>query len=458
VRRLPFLLLIAVFVGGSAADARHRSTDRIVFMSTRDSASGELYAMNADGTSVVRLTTNSALDTAPAWSPDGTQIVFETTRDGNSEIYVMNADGSGQRNLTNNPALDADPAWSPDGTRIVFHSTRDPDEDFEVFVMNADGSGVTQLTFNTAGDLTGDWSPDGSKIVFSSRRDGGVDEIYVMDANGANPQRLTTNSDFDYSPVWSPDGTRIAFVHGGFNAEIYVMNTAGGGQTNLSNDAPEDDVDPSWSPDGTAITWESDADLWVMDADGADKIQITSLAANRRPDWAPKRPRLTIGKAGLGAGTVTAPGIACGTDCTELYGYEASVTLTAAALSGSRFTGWGGACAGLVATCTVTMEATKLVTASFGRVVNGFLCTIVGTNRANRIVGTSKRDVICSLGGKDIVRGRGGNDVLLLGAGNDTGYGERGRDRLVGGRGKDVLVGGPGRDVCRSPGDIKLSC
>jgi TolB protein len=447
MRRLVVLLALMLLVGGSTADARHRTIDRIVFV-----RSG-LYVMNADGSGQTPLP-STGQDIRPSLSPDGTQILFERSQ----EIYVMNVDGTSLRNVTNDSAEDRDPAWSPDATRIIFRSYRDADDDSEIFVMNADGSGVTQLTFNGSEDFTGDWAPDGSKIVFSSRRDGGADEIYVMDANGANPQRLTTHPAYDYFPVWSPDGAKIAFVREAADREIYVMNAGGGPQTNLTNDAPEHDSNPSWSPDGTALAWDSDGDIWIMDSDGTDKIQLTNAGTNAEPDWGPRRPRLTIGKAGLGSGTVTAPGIDCGTDCTELYGYEATVILTAAGPTGSRFTGWGGACAGLLATCTVTMEMTKLVTASFGRVVNGFLCTIVGTNGANQIVGTAKRDVICALGGKDTVRGRGGNDVLLLGAGNDKGYGDSGRDRLVGGKGRDLLVGGRGRDICRSPGDIKLSC
>lgn len=224
---------------------------------------------------------------------------------------------------------------------------------------------------------------------------------------------------------------------------------------------------PAWSPDGTAIAWQNDNKIWVIDADGTDPLQLTTAGFDIEPDWGPRRPRLTIGKTGLGTGTVTGTGIDCGTDCTELYRYETPVTIAAVAVSGSRFTGWGGACADLTATCTVTMEATKFVTASFGRVVNGFLCTIVGTNGANRIVGTSARDVICALGGRDVVRGRGGNDVLLLGAGNDKGYGgpgndrifgQAGRDLLVGDRGRDRLNGGPGRDTCLGRGDVKRSC
>lgn len=76
---------------------------------------------------------------------------------------------------------------------------------------------------------------------------------------------------------------------------------------------------------------------------------------------------LTVTKAGTGSGTVTSSpaGINCGTDCTEPYNYGTSVTLTAAAATGSAFAGWSGACTGTATTCTVTMDAAKSVTATF---------------------------------------------------------------------------------------------
>jgi dipeptidyl aminopeptidase/acylaminoacyl peptidase len=69
--------------------------------------------MNADGSDQRRLTHTDAFNGAPRWSPDGTQIAFESDRDGNSEIYVMNSDGSNVRRLTDNDASDRRPAWRP---------------------------------------------------------------------------------------------------------------------------------------------------------------------------------------------------------------------------------------------------------------------------------------------------------------------------------------------------------
>ena len=104
----------------------------------------------------------------PAQEP---HIAFYTDRDGNYEIYLTNTDGTGQTNLTNNAASDQIPAWSPDGSKIAFESTRDGSTS-EIYVMNADGSGPTRLTNNSADDYWSSWSPDGKKIAFVSSRDG----------------------------------------------------------------------------------------------------------------------------------------------------------------------------------------------------------------------------------------------------------------------------------------------
>jgi tricorn protease-like protein len=85
---------------------------RIAFDSDRD-GNDEIYVMNADGSNQTRLTDNSASDSSPSCSTDGSKIVFVSTRDGNAEIYVMNSDGSNPTRLTDSSGLDFDPSFSP---------------------------------------------------------------------------------------------------------------------------------------------------------------------------------------------------------------------------------------------------------------------------------------------------------------------------------------------------------
>ena len=152
---------------------------KIVFDTDRD-GNGELYVMNADGSGQRNLKPSaSSNEWSPSWSPDGRTIAFVTDRDGNAEIYVMNADGTDPRNLTRSPGNDggiggiaAGAAWSPDGSRILFASTRDTrdDDNPELYVMNADGSNVKRLTREPGIEGVLSWSPDGRTIAFGRPR------------------------------------------------------------------------------------------------------------------------------------------------------------------------------------------------------------------------------------------------------------------------------------------------
>ena len=85
----------------------------------------------------------------------------------------MSLDGSAKQRITNNDASDGDAAWSPDGTQIVFVSDRDGDQ--EIYPMNADGNGVSKVTNDSGADFDSSWSPDGSTIAFASNRNGSTD-------------------------------------------------------------------------------------------------------------------------------------------------------------------------------------------------------------------------------------------------------------------------------------------
>jgi len=103
---------------------------------------------------------------------------------------------------------------------------------------------------------------------------------------------------------------------------------------------------------------------------------------------------LTVNKAGTGAGTVTSSpsGISCGTDCTELYDYNTSVTLTASPSTGSDFAGWSGACTG-TGTCTVSMTAARSVTATFN--LRTYTLTVTKTGNGSGTITSNPAGINC---------------------------------------------------------------
>jgi Tol biopolymer transport system component len=108
--------------------------------------------------------------TRPAWSPNGSRIVFTSTRDRygetcfhecspSGEIYVAGADGTDPRRLTKGQAADHSPSWAPDGRNIAFVSDRSnrANHDNEIYVIRVEGGAVRRLTTNAVWDLESDW-------------------------------------------------------------------------------------------------------------------------------------------------------------------------------------------------------------------------------------------------------------------------------------------------------------
>jgi Tol biopolymer transport system component len=124
--------------------------------------------MNADGTGVAQVTFDQANSGDPTWSPDGTQLAYDTNPGGGQDfdIHIINVDGSGDRFLAGLTATNEEfPAWSPDGTTIVFHGNANGTFDL-VFVDVA--TGALTLGPNSVGeDKFASWSPDGSQVVFA---------------------------------------------------------------------------------------------------------------------------------------------------------------------------------------------------------------------------------------------------------------------------------------------------
>lgn len=259
---------------------------------------GEIVAVWPDGSGLTNLTRNPAVDSQPAWSPDGRRIAFTSTRDGNEEIYVMQADGSRQTRLTANSSPDSSPGWSPDGRELTFVGS--PDIDYEVYAMSADGSRQRNLTKSPAQEEEPAWSPGGRRIAFISDRfdpDGAAD-IFTMRTDGSEQRRLTKTADSAGSaPDWSPEGLRLAYedTDGVFdgNSQIFVMNADGSNPRNVSrNDIGGGDGQPAWSPDGRRIAFQAlrgeSFQIYTMSSNGSGQRPLIASDANQDdPDWQP---------------------------------------------------------------------------------------------------------------------------------------------------------------------------
>lgn len=261
----------------------------------------------------IQITTHQGSDIFPAWSPDGSKIVFASDRYGNYDLFIIEKDGSNLRRLTNDPIDEWAPSWSPDGTKIAF-STGPP---HNIWVIDTGGQNLTQLTDGGENSYPA-WNPDGSLIVFHSYRDmseGGDADIYVMNQDGSAVERLTIASSPDGCPQWSPDGTRIVWqreiVPFTNNADIWIMNSDGSDQIALTSptwrcepDFNSHDLVPSFSPDGYWITFSSCCadpcqgcpgtepcyrDIWLMCNDGTRKYPLTfsSEVSESWPRWSP---------------------------------------------------------------------------------------------------------------------------------------------------------------------------
>ena len=200
---------VQLTTGDSSASDAAWSPDggRIAF--TRCSAgSCEIYVMNADGGDERRLTQGERPgEWDPRWSPDGQHIVFAEI-DG---IFVMDADGQGRQRVTEGPADDNNPDWSPFGSRIAFDASRDL-WDGDIYVVDPNGMRMTNLTDSPPLDSNPSWSPDGRRIAFMRKRNRHVQaRLFVMDADGSSQTNLHVIGDTYSRPSWSPDGTRLAY-------------------------------------------------------------------------------------------------------------------------------------------------------------------------------------------------------------------------------------------------------
>ncbi|UUZ68212.1 DPP IV N-terminal domain-containing protein [Polaromonas sp. P2-4] len=183
-------------------------------------------------------------NSAPAWSPDGKQLVATLSREGGSQIYAIGLTGGDPKRLTQSSSIDTEPAYSPDGRFIYFVSDR-----------------------------------------------GGAPQIYRMSPTGGSPERVTFTGSYNISPAVSPDGRWLAYVSrvgGAF--KLHVMELASGTVTPITDTTA--DESPSFAPNSRLIVYATQQQgreaLMTTTLDGKIKAKLSGTGGDiREPDWGP---------------------------------------------------------------------------------------------------------------------------------------------------------------------------
>lgn len=302
-RRSSWSLVAAVVVVlallASLLTAPHAGADpappdgTIAFVSDR-SGEDEIYVMDVDGSRVTRLTVNDGFDRAPAWSPDGTQLVFNSRRaphEDRPQIYRIAVDAPGSElRVTTSDTEDLRASWYPDGSAIVFQRGGLFDGP-DLVRHNLDTGEETLLTETDAIDAGAAVAPNGGLVAFQTNRD--VEEgffpfrLALLALASGEVASIPVSEDerdgSDDGPAWSPDGSQLAFARSG---SLRLFDLASGETTTLT-DGEEFDISPDWSPDGQWLVFQSDR----VDEDGGIHLlhletgEISYLGEGRTPVW-----------------------------------------------------------------------------------------------------------------------------------------------------------------------------
>lgn len=249
-------------------------------------ALGDIYVMPIGGRPV-NLTNDAALDTDPAWSPDGMQLAYSSDKNAEHlQLWIRDVRTGQSRQVTNISTQPQGAAWSPDGKRIAFFNVDGMWRVAQMSILDVATGAVTKVHDSLPQPGTPTWSPDGRRLAIaaiapmSARFREGTNQILTMSAGLATPANLANPLDKDIwfapipmlsidsrggcGPVWSPDGTKMAAIYEGVLSvwPVAITGEPLGPPRRVTNESAHA---PSWAGDSRHILYQSLDRLRVVD-------------------------------------------------------------------------------------------------------------------------------------------------------------------------------------------------
>ncbi len=243
-------------------------------------AVGDIYVMTIGG-KPENVTKDKYLDTDPAWSPDGNQLVYSSDKGGNLlQLWIHDMKTGKDRQLTNMPTQPQGASWSPDGKRIAVFDVDAMWRAAGVSVVDVATGKVTRIHKSLFGPGMPVWSPDGKRIALAmvspysrSFREGTNQILTMSSENGEeNPAdkwfapipNLSIDSRGFCGPVWSPDGTKMAAIYEGVLA-VWPVSPSGEPLGPPRHITSEIAYAPSWAGDSEHILYQTMDKLKTID-------------------------------------------------------------------------------------------------------------------------------------------------------------------------------------------------
>ena len=289
------------------------ATEQVFGMPYSRSTVSKLWKIDLETEERIELTPGDAVE--PRWSPTGSRIAFWGLPQGTGQrdLWTIAASGGDPKPVTSDSATDWSPTWSPDGRYLFFSSDRSGAMSlWRIPIDEATGEVLGDPEAFTSGGAS--WvarpyfSQDGSRMAFSEGR--WQYDVYRLPLD---PETGTTTGPIELVlggprntqfPAISPDGEWIAFATGiGQQEDIYVIRHDGSGLARLTNDEAKD-RGPRWSPDGESLLFYSDRtglyDAWLIGIDGSGLERVVGLddLDAESPFWSPGGDQIGLSVAG----------------------------------------------------------------------------------------------------------------------------------------------------------------